>query len=164
MFISRTAVLKSEIFQVKVIRRVHLNGTGQEDVVSSEIRMPDGVAIDWRAENLYWTDSGTDRIQVMRVDTPFIKVKLGFASECLRLNCTRHLNLVKFVKDFKAHLSLIILFTGVLCGKCRLFGPVITLPVIIERIGNPDIMGDSNCANSKSISESEILLLHLSLY
>jgi len=29
---------------------------------------PEGVAIDWISKNLYWTDSGTDRIEVSRLD------------------------------------------------------------------------------------------------
>lgn len=28
----------------------------------------EGVAVDWIARNLYWTDSGTDRIEVARLD------------------------------------------------------------------------------------------------
>jgi len=29
---------------------------------------PEGVAVDWVSKNLYWTDSGTDRIEVSRLD------------------------------------------------------------------------------------------------
>ena len=29
---------------------------------------PEGVAVDWISKNLYWTDSGTDRIEVSRLD------------------------------------------------------------------------------------------------
>ncbi|KAF6200224.1 hypothetical protein GE061_006527 [Apolygus lucorum] len=63
--------------EARIIRRVHLNGTGQQDVISSELRLPDGVAIDWRAQNLYWTDSETDRIQVLRINTPYTKVLIN---------------------------------------------------------------------------------------
>ena len=28
------------------------------------ITTPDGIAVDWVARNLYWTDTGTDRIEV----------------------------------------------------------------------------------------------------
>ena len=57
-----------------MIQRARLNGTGQEVVVSSELDLPDGVAIDSRAQNLYWTDTGTDRIQVLRINTTYTKV------------------------------------------------------------------------------------------
>ena len=29
---------------------------------------PDGVAVDWIARNLYWTDQGTKRIEVSRLN------------------------------------------------------------------------------------------------
>lgn len=41
-----------------------MNGSKQSVVISNEIFHPDGVAIDWAARNLYWTDTGTDRIEV----------------------------------------------------------------------------------------------------
>ncbi|XP_014248480.1 low-density lipoprotein receptor-related protein 6 isoform X2 [Cimex lectularius] len=66
--------------EAQVIRRAKLNGTessDQMDIVSSELQSPDGVAVDWRAQNLYWTDSGTDRIQVLRLQTTFSKVLIN---------------------------------------------------------------------------------------
>lgn len=36
--------------------------------MSAELRNPDGVAVDWVAGNLFWTDTGTDRIEVARLD------------------------------------------------------------------------------------------------
>jgi sugar lactone lactonase YvrE len=45
-----------------------LDGTQQQDVVKEEIVHPDGLAVDWVANNLYWTDAGTDRIEVSRLD------------------------------------------------------------------------------------------------
>ncbi len=38
-----------------------LDGSEQQDVVKEEIVHPDGLAVDWVADNLYWTDAGTDR-------------------------------------------------------------------------------------------------------
>jgi len=35
---------------------------------------PDGLAIDWIADNLYWTDADRDRIEVARLDGRFRKV------------------------------------------------------------------------------------------
>ena len=32
---------------------------------------PNGIAIDWIGRNLYWTDAGTNRIEVPRLDGSF---------------------------------------------------------------------------------------------
>ena len=45
-----------------------------EVVVRSELKHPDGIAIDWVARNLYWTDTGTDRIEVSRLNGSSRKV------------------------------------------------------------------------------------------
>ena len=37
-------------------------------VVRSELKNPDGIAVDWVAQNLYWTDTGTNRIEVSRLN------------------------------------------------------------------------------------------------
>ncbi len=54
------------------IYRVPLMGVGggkvpAEDVIT-RLGNPDGLAVDWRARNLFWTDTGTDRIEVARLD------------------------------------------------------------------------------------------------
>ncbi|XP_023239238.1 low-density lipoprotein receptor-related protein 6-like [Centruroides sculpturatus] len=51
-----------------MIRRAYLNGSEQEDLITTEVHHPDGIAIDWIARNLYWTDTGTDRIEVSRLN------------------------------------------------------------------------------------------------
>jgi len=45
-----------------------MNGSNQEVVISNEIYHPDGVAVDWVARNIYWSDTGTDRIEVARLN------------------------------------------------------------------------------------------------
>lgn len=60
--------------EVKKIQRARRNASDQQDVVVSDIENPDGIALDWIARNLYWTDAGTDRIEVMRVEGGFRKV------------------------------------------------------------------------------------------
>ncbi|KAJ8675255.1 hypothetical protein QAD02_011041 [Eretmocerus hayati] len=60
--------------QAHAIRRAYLNGSGQHDVVTAEVRSADGIAVDWIARNLYWTDTGTDRIEVARLDGSTRKV------------------------------------------------------------------------------------------
>lgn len=54
--------------ETQMIRRAYLNGSEQEDLISTEVHHPDGIAIDWIARNLYWTDTGTDRIEVSRLN------------------------------------------------------------------------------------------------
>lgn len=63
--------------EARGIRRARLDGSGQEDVVVSEIEHPDGVAIDVVARNLYWTDTGTDRIEVARLDGSYRRVLIN---------------------------------------------------------------------------------------
>ncbi|KAJ8981147.1 hypothetical protein NQ317_013812, partial [Molorchus minor] len=53
--------------EVKKIQRARLNGSDQQDVISTEIQDPDGIALDWVSRNIYWTDTGTDRIEVARL-------------------------------------------------------------------------------------------------
>jgi Low-density lipoprotein receptor repeat class B. len=48
-------------------------------VTVTEVEHPDGVAVDWVARNLYWTDTGTDRIEVARLTGAFRKVKCFFS-------------------------------------------------------------------------------------
>jgi len=47
---------------------VLLCSVGAEYIVSVEIDSPDGIAVDWVGRNLYWTDKGTDRIEVSRLN------------------------------------------------------------------------------------------------
>ncbi|XP_055899580.1 low-density lipoprotein receptor-related protein 4-like isoform X3 [Biomphalaria glabrata] len=52
-----------------VIRRASLNGSQWlENIVLKELATTDGLAVDWIARNLYWTDSGHDVIEVSRLD------------------------------------------------------------------------------------------------
>ena len=38
---------------------------------------PDGIAIDWIADNLYWTDADTDKIEVARLDGRYRRVVIS---------------------------------------------------------------------------------------
>ncbi|GFO35071.1 low-density lipoprotein receptor-related protein 4 [Plakobranchus ocellatus] len=52
-----------------VVRRAYLNGSmWTEDIILKELSTTDGLAIDWIARNLYWTDAGRDVIEVSRLD------------------------------------------------------------------------------------------------
>ena len=46
-------------------------------VINAAIDRPDGIAIDWIARNLYWTDTGTDRIEVSRLNGTSRKVLIA---------------------------------------------------------------------------------------
>jgi len=48
-----------------------------EFVVTTELSNPDGLAVDWVARNLYWTDSGTDRIEVSRLNGSSRKILIS---------------------------------------------------------------------------------------
>ena len=54
--------------QQQAIRSANLDGSNETDVVISDVDHPDGVAVDWLGRNLFWTDSGTDRIEIARLD------------------------------------------------------------------------------------------------
>ena len=53
-----------------------LNGSS-ENVGSSKrmsrIDFPEGVALDWVARNVYWTDSGKKTVEVARIDDPSVR-------------------------------------------------------------------------------------------
>lgn len=52
---------------MKKIERSRLNGSDQQDVISAEVVSPDGIAIDWISRNIYWIDTGADRIEVTTI-------------------------------------------------------------------------------------------------
>ena len=56
------------------MKRLYLLCVGEEVIVDSEIDRPDGVAVDWVARNIYWTDTGTDHIEVARLNGSHRKV------------------------------------------------------------------------------------------
>lgn len=50
---------------------------GREPIITTEVDQPDGVAVDWIARNLYWTDTGSDRIEVSRLNGTSRKVLIS---------------------------------------------------------------------------------------
>uniref|UniRef100_H2Z4K3 EGF-like domain-containing protein n=1 Tax=Ciona savignyi TaxID=51511 RepID=H2Z4K3_CIOSA len=56
------------------IMRSYVNGSGVQQVVSSGLESPGGVAVDWIHNLLYWTDSGTSRVEVSHLDGSYRKV------------------------------------------------------------------------------------------
>ncbi|KRX57417.1 Low-density lipoprotein receptor-related protein 6 [Trichinella sp. T9] len=47
-----------------IISRAYMNGSGIEVLINSSIEHPEGFAIDWLAENMYWSDSGHHMIEM----------------------------------------------------------------------------------------------------
>ena len=47
-----------------VIGRVNTDGSGLEYVLTKGLNRPHGIAVDWVARNMYWTDMGTKLIEV----------------------------------------------------------------------------------------------------
>ena len=60
--------------QSKGIFRTELDGSDVINVVADDVDQPDGVAVDWIAGNLFWSDTGTDRIEVSKLDGTSRKV------------------------------------------------------------------------------------------
>ncbi|OCT83711.1 low-density lipoprotein receptor-related protein 4 [Xenopus laevis] len=58
------------------IMRANLNGSNVEEVVSTGLESPGGLAIDWINDKLFWTDSGTSRIEVSNLDGSHRRVLL----------------------------------------------------------------------------------------
>nr|CAD7429275.1 unnamed protein product [Timema monikensis] len=63
--------------EARALRRAHLDGSNQEDLIVTEVEHPDGIAVDWVARNIYWTDTGTDRIEVARLTGASRKVLIN---------------------------------------------------------------------------------------
>ncbi|XP_023718934.1 low-density lipoprotein receptor-related protein 6-like, partial [Cryptotermes secundus] len=61
----------------RALQRARLDGSRQENLVVTEVEHPDGLAVDWVARNLYWTDTGTDRIEVARLTGASRKVLIN---------------------------------------------------------------------------------------
>ncbi|XP_062539561.1 low-density lipoprotein receptor-related protein 4 [Armigeres subalbatus] len=54
---------------VDAIRRVSINDfSSTKVIVSSGLSTPNGIAVDWLADNLYWTDAALKKIEVSRLD------------------------------------------------------------------------------------------------
>ena len=61
-----------------LIGRIHisgLNGTFKQ-MKSLDVKNPDGIAVDWAGENLYWCDKTEDSIRVAKLDGRFPKTLL----------------------------------------------------------------------------------------
>ena len=66
----------------KCIMRAHPNGTNIQMIADYDIQTPDGIAFDWIARNIYWTDAGdqtlaSGRIEVARANGTSRKILIN---------------------------------------------------------------------------------------
>lgn len=47
--------------------RAYINGSDPQRVVELGLTSPEGIAVDWSALNIYWTDTGANKIEVARL-------------------------------------------------------------------------------------------------
>ncbi|CAN9499060.1 unnamed protein product [Ophioblennius macclurei] len=58
----------------KNISRAYMNGSSVEHVIEFGLDYPEGIAVDWMGRNIYWADTGTNRIEVARLDGQYRQV------------------------------------------------------------------------------------------
>lgn len=46
------------------------SGAVAHELVGRDVSTPDGLAVDWVHKNLYWTDTGKNRIEVLSLKRP----------------------------------------------------------------------------------------------
>lgn len=54
--------------KLKSISRAYLNGSVLEHIIEFGLDSPEGMVVDWVADNLYWADIGSKRIEVARLN------------------------------------------------------------------------------------------------
>lgn len=59
------------------IRKASVRGIGKKDIITTDVAHPECVAVDWISRNLFWTDTGTDRVEVSNLKGQFRKVLIN---------------------------------------------------------------------------------------
>ena len=59
------------------IERAYMSGVGRRAIISSSLQWPNGLAIDFSAQKLYWTDAGMDKIERSNLDGSYRQVCLS---------------------------------------------------------------------------------------
>ena len=54
-----------------------MSGTGRRSIISTSLRWPNGLAIDFRQQKLYWTDASYDKIERSNLDGSYRQVVLN---------------------------------------------------------------------------------------
>ena len=71
-----TMIWYGNVFYLRT--RLSTNGTRRVDVlVNHDLSTPDGLAYDWVHKNLYWTDTGNNRIDVLAVPSLVSRDRVG---------------------------------------------------------------------------------------
>lgn len=63
-----------------VIVRAHLSGANRTNIISTNLRWPNGVTIDYVEKKIYWTDAGKDRIERANLDGSSREVGVPFCN------------------------------------------------------------------------------------
>lgn len=63
--------------EVRAIKKGKLDGSQQEDVIVTDISKPEGLAVDWVAQNLYWIDALAKTIEVSRTNGSHRKILIS---------------------------------------------------------------------------------------
>lgn len=72
--VCRKILIKFAVLFTVCFRRVNLDGSEMETVISQGLKTTDGLAVDWVSRNMYWTDTGRNTIEVARLDGSSRKV------------------------------------------------------------------------------------------
>ncbi|XP_033120821.1 very low-density lipoprotein receptor-like [Anneissia japonica] len=67
--IKKKQVYWTDVTQEQIFR-TDINGTGEPEAVITVANTPDGICIDWVFNNMYWTDAGTNTIEVASLEDP----------------------------------------------------------------------------------------------
>lgn len=51
-----------------------MNGSSLQNIIQFGVELPEGMAVDWVAHNIYWADTGKNRIEMARFDGSSRKV------------------------------------------------------------------------------------------
>jgi nidogen (entactin) len=54
----------------KAIKSCKYDGADRENFLLKDIGAPEGLAVDWISRNVYWTDAGLKRVEVVSIDLP----------------------------------------------------------------------------------------------
>ena len=64
------------------IERANLDGSGRTPIVSDDLVFPNGLALDYELNRLYWCDAGTDRIEYCDFDGRYLPVYYMYIYIC----------------------------------------------------------------------------------
>lgn len=88
--------------QAPSIMRASLNGANVLVIIGSDIKTPNGLAIDHRAEKLYFSDATLDKIERCEYDGSSRYVRQLFIFPLVIKNCIKVLTYVKMMLIFSA--------------------------------------------------------------